>query len=54
MTINFLIVIITIIFQRTKTDVPPENDTRYNVVKGGINGQERVHTGTNYQQATRG
>jgi len=31
--------------------LPPENDTRYNLVKGGINGQERIHTRTNHQQA---
>jgi hypothetical protein len=35
-------------------DVPPRNDTRYNVVKGGIDGQEGVHTGTNNQQTSRG
>jgi len=29
-------------------DLPPENDTRYNIVKGGINGQKRVHPGTNH------
>ncbi len=32
-------------------DLPPENDTSYNIVKGGIDGQERLYTGTNYQQA---
>ena len=37
-----------------KIDVPPENDTSYNLVKRGINGKERVHTGTDYQQAPRG
>ena len=35
-------------------DLPPENDTRYNIVKGGIDSEKKVHTGTNHQQATRG
>jgi len=30
-------------------DVPPGNDTRYNIVKGGIDGKKKVHTGTNHQ-----
>jgi hypothetical protein len=30
-------------------DLLPLNDTRYNLKKGGINGRERVHAGTNYQ-----
>ncbi len=30
-------------------DLPPENDTRYNLIKGGINGQKRIHTGANHQ-----
>jgi hypothetical protein len=29
-------------------DVPPLNDTSYNLVKEGINGPKRVYTGTNY------
>jgi hypothetical protein len=33
-------------------DLPPGNDTNYNIVKRGkTNGQKRVHTGANYQQA---
>ena len=33
----------------TEVDLPPENDTSYNIVKGGIYGQKKVHTGTNHQ-----
>ena len=32
-------------------DLPPENDTSYNIVKRGINGQKRIHTRANHQQA---
>ena len=32
-------------------DLPPENDTSYNFIKGGINGQEGIHTGTGHQRA---
>ncbi|MFC1910034.1 hypothetical protein ACFLXC_01915 [Chloroflexota bacterium] len=35
----------------SSTDLPSENDTRYDIVKGGINGQERLHTGADHQQA---
>ena len=31
-------------------DVPPLDDTRYNLIKGGINGQKGIHAGTNHQQ----
>ncbi|MFQ5875913.1 MAG: hypothetical protein ACE5JL_19230 [Dehalococcoidia bacterium] len=27
----------------TRLDLTPQNDTSYNLVKGGINGQERVY-----------
>jgi predicted transcriptional regulator len=32
-------------------DVPPLDDTRYNLTKGGINGQKGIHTRTDHQQA---
>jgi hypothetical protein len=47
--VKFTILATRTVIQAIIVDVPPLNDTRYNVVKGGINGQERVHTGTNYQ-----
>ena len=34
-------------------DVPPENDTSYNLIKGGINDQKGLYTGTDHQQAPR-
>ena len=36
------------------SDVPPLDDTRYNLIKGGINGQKGIQTGTDHQQAPRG
>ena len=33
---------------QNRYDLPPENGTRYNIVRRGINGQKRVHTGTDY------
>jgi hypothetical protein len=30
------------------SDLPPKNGTRYNIVKGGIHGQERVQSGTDH------
>ena len=33
-------------------DVPPLDDTRYNLIEGGTNGQKGIHSGTDYQQAT--
>ena len=33
----------------TNLDLPPENDTSYNIIKGRANGKERIHTGTNNQ-----
>jgi glycosidase len=36
-------------------DVPPLDDTRYNIVKRGtLHGQEGVYTGTDHQQAAGG
>jgi len=32
-------------------DMPPENDTGYNLVKGGINSQKGTYPGTDHQQA---
>jgi len=34
--------------QYTYHVLPPENDTSYNLVKGGTNGQKRIQVGTNY------
>ena len=38
-----------LMFHGGSIDVPPGNDTRYNIVKGGIDGQKKVHAGTNHQ-----
>jgi hypothetical protein len=40
---------LTFNYAKTVTDLPPENDTSYNLVEGGTNGQERIHTGTDNQ-----
>jgi hypothetical protein len=42
------------VIERTLVDLPPENDTGYNLTKGGINDQKGIYTGTDHQQATRG
>ena len=33
-------------------DVPPLDGTMYNLTKGGMHGKERVHAGTDHQQAS--
>jgi hypothetical protein len=41
----------TIIFLFDKKDLPPSNEASYNIVKRGTkNAEERVYTGTDYQQ----
>ncbi|MFC2052470.1 hypothetical protein ACFLT4_07060, partial [Chloroflexota bacterium] len=35
-------------YRLTTMTCPPENDTRYSIVKRGEDGQKKVHSGTNY------
>ena len=34
--------------------LPPRNDTSYNLIKGGVNGQKGIYTGTDHQQTPLG
>jgi len=39
------------LFIRSYIDLPPSNEASYNIVKRGTkNAEERVYTGTDYQQ----